>query len=120
MQCLVFRYYNDILISTSYRNRLFAFRNHAESDDVIELTYTVQVPIDTVKNRACRYKYCVISDANEVMKTPFEFIAGSTIGSTVHGDIIDRSLRFLHNKFEEGSKCTYIRRIVEQVICNYA
>ena len=86
---------------------IFASRSHAESDDIVELTYAVEVPMDAVKNsyRVCRYKYCVISEANEVMKSPFEFFTGSTAGSATGGGIIDRSLRLPHNKFEEGSKC---------------
>ena len=93
-----------------YLNDVFAFRSHPESDDIVELTHAVEVPIDMVKNsyRVCRYKYCVISDANEVMKSPFEFFAGSTTGSATRGGIIDRSLRLPHNIFETGSKCTYI------------
>ena len=69
------------------------------------------MPIDTVKDRVCNYKYCVISEANEVMKSPFEFFAGSTTGSgTRGGGIINRFLKLSHSKFEKGSKCM----IVEQ------
>ena len=81
---------------------IFSSRNHAESDDVVELTHTVEIPIDTVKNRyrTCTYKYCVISDANELMKCPFEFITGHGI----RGGIINRYLKLLCNNFEKGSK----------------
>jgi len=80
-------------------------RNHAEND-VVELIHTVEIPIDAFKN--CRYKYCVISDANEVMKTPFEFISGST----KDGTIIDRSLKLPHSNFVKGSELKYIYTVM--------
>ena len=95
---------------------LFVSRNFAENDDVVELICTVEVPKDTV-NRVCNYKYCVISDANEVMKSPFEFFTGSTTGSGTHeGGIINRFLRLSHSKLEKGSKCTYVYRTVQKLI----
>lgn len=81
---------------------VYVSSSHAESDDAIELTHTVKVPIHTMEQwrNGSRYKYLVISSANEVMKSPFEFITGHT----AHGGIINRSLTLPHNKFEEGSK----------------
>lgn len=62
--------------------------------DVIELEITVNIPADILKytNRSARYKYCVFSNANQFMETPYEFFTGA-LATTVSGSLIDRSLR---------------------------
>ena len=62
--------------------------------DTIELTITVKVPKDILEMsyKSTRYKYCVFSSANELMKSPFEFFTGA-LTSTTSGNVIDRSLR---------------------------
>jgi len=63
-------------------------------DDIIELAHTVKVPKDILEKygKVSSYKYCAFSDANELMKSPYEFFTGS-LTSTTTGRIIDRSLR---------------------------
>ena len=72
---------------------LVLFRESPDTD-IIELTYTVKVPPNILENsfKAARYKYCVFSNANELMKSPFEFFTGA-LTSTASGYVIDRSLR---------------------------
>ena len=68
--------------------------SNSPADDIIELAHAVKVPkeiLEKPKNVA-RYKYCVFSNANELMKSPYEFFTGS-LTSTSMGHIIDRSLR---------------------------
>ena len=61
--------------------------------DIIELAHIVKAPRDILErvSKAVKYKYCVFSSANEIMK-PLEFISGALI-STGTGRVIDRALR---------------------------
>ena len=67
------------------------FREYAEYD-VIELVYTVPVPVSMVKYGYCQYKYCVLSKpVEEFMKSPYEFIYGHDWSRTAK--IINRLLK---------------------------
>ena len=67
------------------------YREYGEYD-VIELSYTVKVPVQIFFYPYCSYKYCVMSKSvEEFMTNPFEFIHGRDWSRT--GSVINRSLK---------------------------
>ena len=78
-------------------------RESTDDDDVIELFYTVEIPlVATNRHPFCPYKYCVFSNVTkQVMNSPFEFIPGHALPK----EIINRSLKFIDSSYlNKGSK----------------
>ena len=72
---------------------------------MVELVYTVPVPVSMVKYGYYPYKYCVLSKpVEEFMKSPYEFIAGHNWSRTAN--IINRILKWSDSLYMmKGSEC---------------
>ena len=82
----------SVHVSTFFHS-ICDFRKYAEYD-IIELVYTVPVPVSMIKHSYsyCPYKYCVLSKpVEDFMVSPFEFIAGHDWSRTAK--IINRMLK---------------------------